>query len=37
MASVMLPEALVTVLPCASCTVTCTAGAIAAPAGADVG
>src|SRR5205814_1807937 len=37
MATVRLALELVTVLPNASCTVTCTAGAIAAPAAAFVG
>src|SRR3954470_4075777 len=37
MATVMLAEELVTVLPNASCTATCTAGLIAAPAMALVG
>src|SRR6476659_2968630 len=37
MATVMLAEELVTVLPNASCTATCTAGAIATPASALLG
>src|SRR3954465_10970257 len=36
-ATVMLADELVTVLPKASCTVTCTAGLIATPAGGVVG